>query len=99
MEGDQRKEFVKGFGDRFTRALGAKGLTKSEAARRMGHPLPNRMVEYATGYRLPPLDTLSEIIEGLDLDPAILFPDWLTQARRHRARRKARAKGKVVVDV
>jgi transcriptional regulator with XRE-family HTH domain len=90
VEGERRKEFVKQFGERFSRALKAAGLTRAEAARRMGHPSQNRIVEYAIGYRLPPLDTLAELIERLDLDPAIIFPVWLSQAKRHRKSRVAK---------
>ena len=97
MEGERRKAFVKQFGERFSRALKAAGLTRAEAARRMGHTTPSRITEYATGYRLPPLDTLAEIVERLDLDPAIIFPVWLSQAKRHHAGRVAEGKAAVHV--
>lgn len=82
MEGDRRERFVYLFGVRFSDALKAAGLSRSEAARRLGHSTQARIAEYATGTRLPPLDTLTELVERLELDPAVLFPVWFSQAKR-----------------
>lgn len=74
------------FGKRFLEALEARGLSRSEAARIVGVN-PGRMVEYASGARLVPLDTLDEIVAKLDLNPRILFPQWFARARGRRLSR------------
>lgn len=63
------------FGARFKHAREAVGWTQAEAARRVGVPQP-RIAEYESGARLPTLMRLMELIETLELDPEILFPEF-----------------------
>lgn len=71
------------FGRRFKAAREAAGLTQVEAAARLGIPQP-RIAEYESGFRMPPLDRLTDIIEALGLNPRILFPEYFKRRRRSR---------------
>jgi transcriptional regulator with XRE-family HTH domain len=83
--------WAEAWGRRFGDALRDRGLTGAEAARILGIS-PPRIAEYIGGRRVPPSDTLDEVVSKLDLDPSILFPHWFSQARRIEGFRKRRAK-------
>jgi len=63
------------FGRRFKAAREARGLSQAQAAARVGVPQP-RIAEYESGFRVPPVPRLLELIEVLELDPAVLFPEF-----------------------
>lgn len=68
------------FGKRFAAALADREMPQYLAARLSGRPNA-RISEYASGVRMPPLDTVDELITTLDLDPRILFPEWFAIGR------------------
>ena len=63
------------FGERFKAAREATGWTQQEVADRLGLPR-SRIAEYETGVVVPPTLKLIELVESLELDPALLIPDW-----------------------
>lgn len=70
-----RDDYAVKFGRRLSDALGDAGLTQAEAARRM-EVSPARFSEYVRGIVLPPVSTIDRMIEKLQLDAEILFPEW-----------------------
>jgi transcriptional regulator with XRE-family HTH domain len=91
-EPERRRDWVwaEAWGRRFSDALADRGLAKVDAARILGIQ-PQRIGEYVKGRRVPPADTLDEIVSKLDLDPAILFPHWFAQSKRIAGFRKRKA--------
>lgn len=63
------------FAARFKAAREATGYTQAEVAAAVG-VAQSRIAEYETGVVVPPTLRLVELIELLDLDPTILFPEW-----------------------
>jgi transcriptional regulator with XRE-family HTH domain len=63
------------FSDRFRAARIAAGYTQQAAADRLGVPQP-RIAEYESGYRVPTIIRMIEIVKTLKLEPAILFPEF-----------------------
>lgn len=64
----------KTFGSRLKESIKAKNLGMVEAANRLGWDYP-RLSEYCSGKHFVPMDKLYLMIETLDLDPRIIFPD------------------------
>ncbi len=60
---------------RIREAREQRGITQTEAAQRLGVP-PSRIWEWETGARTPLAITIVEIIEKLELDPRIIFPEF-----------------------
>lgn len=69
----------KAFGARLRDARIARGLTQEQVGEVMGWR-QSRVSEHETGRYLMTLDTLTEYVEKLGLDPAILFPQWVGTA-------------------
>lgn len=91
-EPERRRDWAwaEAWGRRFAEALNDRGISKSDAARMLGIT-PPRIAEYVSGRRVPPADTLDEIVTKLDLDPAILFPHWFAAHKRIAGFRKRKA--------
>lgn len=58
-----------------TLALDRAGVSKGEAARRLGIPRP-RVAEWCRGKWMPSAARLLWIVATLRLDPAIVAPEW-----------------------
>lgn len=91
---DERREFAEQHGRRFLQALDDRELTQADAARIL-EIHPSRVNEYVRGLRLMPVDTLVETVAKLDLDPAILFPEWFKAHRRLVTARKRKIERRV----
>jgi DNA-binding XRE family transcriptional regulator len=74
------------FGRRLKEARITAAWTQVEAAKELGIK-KQRMVEYETGRRLPPVLRLVEIIRALDLDPATLLPELFEGWERKKERK------------
>lgn len=68
------------FGKRLAQALVAKRMNQLDAALRSGISQP-QISGYVCGRSLPNLDTVDGLITTLDLDPRILFPEWVRKAK------------------
>lgn len=63
-------------GRRIRAARQAAGLSQGEAAERLGVKRPS-YAQYELGRRVPSWIILYEFIQTLDLDPAILLPEFV----------------------
>jgi transcriptional regulator with XRE-family HTH domain len=72
------------FGARLKEARNATGRTQAQTAALVGIPQP-RWAEYEAGVVLPPLLRLLHFIAILELDPAILFPEFFTTRKQPRS--------------
>lgn len=68
------------FGERLAAALAAQKWTQASAARACGVE-QSRLSGYCTGSHTPSLRVIVHLIDCLDLDPRIFFPDWCQKAR------------------
>jgi transcriptional regulator with XRE-family HTH domain len=66
------------FGARFQEARKQAGWTQQTASDAVGL-LRERLAEYESGKRIPPLLKLMEIIAVLELDPRLIFPEWFAK--------------------
>jgi len=68
------------FGKRLAAARRKAGLTQQAAAKMLGTPQP-RLSEYERGHVMPPMPRIMEMIERLNLDPRIVFPEFFQRKR------------------
>jgi ribosome-binding protein aMBF1 (putative translation factor) len=84
-------EAERAFGERLRKAREEIGLKLHEAAETL-RIKPQRLIEYETGRRLPPVLRLVEIVQALGLDPSTLLPELFEGWERKRRPKKNQGK-------